>query len=264
MSLEAGNNSQKSVFSISGSSYKCIHLYQRSQYTCVHVCVCVCARAYICMHTHSLSLTLSLSHTHRKKLIRDQGKHALASLDAEIGDLQRQLPVLVAKDDDKKNGSNAHALADARHGAAVVSAEEPGHALPSAALQAASAAGKGKEKEGNSKPPLPRAPPLPALLSQGCVPGCVAEAPWAYHGAAERGNAQFVGTSLDLRGNKVRLPEGFLEQLAQRGVSVLLDACSASGTPNAPAVEGCGEAMQGGIFQKSVSSNTYYMAKLWS
>jgi hypothetical protein len=55
-----------------------------------------------------------------------------------------------------------------------------------------------------------------------------------------------------------------LEQLAQRGVSVLLDACSASGTPNAPAVEGCGEAMQGGIFQKSVSSNTYYMAKLWS
>ena len=139
-----------------------------------------------------------------------------------------------------KDDNNAHA--DARQGAAVVSAEVPGHAVHSSALQAGSATGQGKGKEGNSTPPLP------GLHSQGYVAGCVAEAQWACHGAAERGNAKNFGISLDLRGNKVRLPEDFLEQLAQRGVSVLLDACSASGTPKAPAVVGCGEAMQGRIF----------------
>jgi hypothetical protein len=63
-------------------------------------------------------------------------------------------------------------------------------------IEAASAAGKGKGNEENSTPPLPSTPRLAGLHFRGCVAGCVAEAPWANHGAAERGHTKFVGTSL--------------------------------------------------------------------
>jgi len=83
---------------------------------------------------------------------------------------------------------------------------------------------------------------------------CAAEALSASHIAGKREGTKVGALILDLRGNRMRSPEGLVQQLEHRGAIVQLDSCSAPGATSvgALAIASRGEAMQVDGKQESI------------